>query len=499
MTEKKMGFITKELFLATLACPTRGWRQRHDTAPKPLSIADELRIEEGLEIHARARTLYSDGVMVGGSNQECIKQTQKLLSSASTRVIFEGTFVHGDFIAKADILIRHGSRWKLVEVKSNVNDDPALVDDLAYTVFVALGAGLPVSSCSLFLVSKEFRLGMINEELFVEIDHTDDALIRASEFQDRSIEIAEALSSAEEPIALLQWECKGCEIFDTCVGEGIRNHIFELPRLSHTKFCQLWDMDIESLEDIPNDFKLTELQSRVREAVQTGMTFLDRDGLRNALGSIRCPSYWLDFETVQTCLPLFEGIAPYAQIPTQYSLHVCDEMGEIQEHREYLADPIRDCRRDLAENLIQDCGRQGSIVVYTAFEKTIIRALARSFPDLEGGLEGLVGRLFDLYEVIRKHLYYPEFHGSFSIKRVLPVIVPYLNYTQMAIDNGMDASAMFAYLARGRYRGRQAEKVRRNLLEYCSLDTLAMVAIVQELRQMLEMMDEEEGGERVAV
>jgi len=493
-----MGFITKELFLATLACGTKGWRQQRETAPKPLSIADELRIQEGLDIHARARKLYPDGVMVGGSNEECAEQTRRLLTNPSTTTIFEATFINGHFIAKADILVRTGSRWKLIEVKSNVNNSDELVNDIAYTAFVAVDAGLPISSCSLLMINKDFRLGMLADKLFVEVDHTTQVSVRAAEFEELSIEIADALSKTEEPICLLQWGCKGCDCFSACVGEGIHNHIFDLPRLSHTRFCQLWDLDIESIEGIPNNFKLTLLQKRVREAVTTGVRYIDRDGLHNALSSIRCSSYWLDFETVQTCLPLFQGVAPYEQLVTQYSLHVCNAAGEVLEHREYLADARRDCRRDLAETLLQDCGRQGSIVVYTSFEKTIIRALAQLFPDLEGGLEGLVGRLFDLCDVIRKHLYHQEFHGSFSIKKVLPVIVPYMNYAQMAVDNGMDASALFAFLAKGRYRGREAQKVRRNLREYCGLDTLAMVAIVQELRQMLEIMDEEERGERVA-
>jgi hypothetical protein len=213
---------------------------------------------------------------------------------------------------------------------------------------------------------------------------------------------------------------------------------------------------------------------------------------------MRHPAHYLDFETVQTALPLFEGVAPYGQIPTQYSLHIFDQRGEVQEHREYLASPERDCRRVLAENLIMDCGETGSIVVYTHFEKTIIRGMAQGFPDLRDDLEGLINRLLDLHAVIRQNLYCREFYGSFSIKKVLPVVAPFMTYEGMAVDNGMDASALFAFLAKGRYKGRQAEKVRRNLLEYCSLDTLAMVAIVQELRQMLERMDEE-GGERIAV
>ena len=104
---------------------------------------------------------------------------------------------------------------------------------------------------------------------------------------------------------------------------------------------------------------------------------------------------------MQTCIPMYEGVAPYTQIPTQYSLHICG-VGEIVEHKEYLADPDRDCRRELAERLIGDCGSEGSILVYTSFEKTIINGLVKLFPDLEKELGKLIDRLVDLYQIIRK-------------------------------------------------------------------------------------------------
>ena len=140
------------------------------------------------------------------------------------------------------------------------------------------------------------------------------------------------------------------------------------------------------------------------------------------MGAISFPTYNLDFETVQTAIPLYSDIAPYAQIPTQYSIHICSSPGQIECHFDYLADPLKDCRRELAENLLHDCGNEGSIIVYTSFEKTKIMGLAELFSDLASSLESLVIRLVDLNAIISKHLYRPEFHGSSSIKRVLPVL-----------------------------------------------------------------------------
>ena len=479
-------YITKNLFLSFLKCPTYGYLQQQQPTQPTTSPSDQLRIDEGNEVQERARTLFPEGLLVSGSNETCINRTKELLSNPEVSTIFEATFQSGPYITKADILIRTNSKWKMIEIKSAVNQSDEHVNDMGYTTFVALQSGLEISSCSLLLVNKDYRLGMTDDNLLVEIDLSSKVSVRANEFCELSESIAQILSSEEQPTPELKWECKHCEIFTECCGEGIDNHIFDLPRISHTKFCQLKDMGVVEIEEIPGDFELTEKQEIVRKAVVSGEPVIDREGLREDLDSIVYPCYYLDFETVQSCYPLFEEIAPYSQIVTQYSIHVCSAPGHITDHREYLADPSRDCRRELAERLIRDCGTEGSIVVYTSFEKTIINGLAKLFPDLSEDLGKLVGRLVDLHKIIRNCYYHPGFHGSYSIKKVLPVLVPGLGYDGMAIGNGLDASAVFAGMARGKYSRGEMEEVRRQLLEYCCLDTMAMVRLEEGLRVVVE-------------
>jgi predicted RecB family nuclease len=145
----------------------------------------------------------------------------------------------------------------------------------------------------------------------------------------------------------------------------------------------------------------------------------------------------------------------------------------------------RDCRRELAERLIEDCNNEGSIIVYTAFEKTIINRLIELFPDISSDLWKIVGRLVDLYQILRKNYYHPGFHGSYSIKKVLPVVVPDMGYEGMEVANGLDASALFAYMAMGKYDGEQVNRIRQNLLEYCGVDTMAMVRLVEQVGETI--------------
>ena len=324
---------------------------------------------------------------------------------------------------------------------------------------------------------------MSDEKLFVENDITNEVLERVIDFEESYNSIAKILSQKEKPVSELKWECKNCDIFSECCGRNIENHIFDLPRISHTKFCQLTDVGVIRIEDIPEDFELTVGQDIVWKAVVSGEPVIDSDGLKKALDSIVYPCYYLDFETVQTAIPLYKDIAPYEQIPTQYSLHICSKAGGVVEHREYLADADRDCRRELAERLIRDCGSKGSIVVYSNFEKTVINGLVDTFPDLKKELGQIVRRLVDLYIIIRENYYDAGFGGSYSIKKVLPVLVPGMGYDNMEIDNGLDASAEFAFMSRGRYSREEVVRIREQLKIYCGLDTMAMVRLVERLRE----------------
>jgi hypothetical protein len=199
--------------------------------------------------------------------------------------------------------------------------------------------------------------------------------------------------------------------------------------------------------------------------------------LHTDLSQVVWPAYYLDFETVMTAVPLHKEVSPYEQIVTQYSIHKCKELGKVTRHLEYLADATRDCRRELAERLIEDLGTEGSIIVYSSFEKTRIRDLARRFPDLAVRLSALEGRLFDIMCVTKKNFYHPEFCGSYSIKKVLPVLAPELSYDELSAADGDTATTRFARMARGEISREEEIEIRTDLLVYCRMDTYALVRL----------------------
>lgn len=275
-----MKSVSKQIFLNALVCPTLGWLLRSGEIIKQiteaeLTLGERFRIEQGIEIGRRARELYLGGLLIDEVDLvSASKKTKGFMNDPSISIIFEGAFLIDGFVARADILKRKGNSWHVIEVKSSMNDKEEFIDDMAYTTMVIDHCGFNVSSVSLLLVSKDFRLGMGNEELFVEIDHTDEVLVRVEEFKPFWQRIEEITKAPVKPEPQLLFECRKCGLFQECLGRGIENHVFDIPRLSQSKFDQLAELGIVCIEAIPDGFPLTENQARVRDCVLTKKPFV---------------------------------------------------------------------------------------------------------------------------------------------------------------------------------------------------------------------------------
>ena len=441
-------------------------------------------MRQGQEIHGLARARLPEGIFIGDLKAEkAINRTQELVQDEGTSVLFEPYFRHGQCVTRADSMRKTNDGWQLEEVKSSLGQKPAHLDDLAYTTMVMQGAGIHIREVILTLVNKEYRHGSSDVPLLWSVDVTRDVLSRAATFEELRPHIELALTAQEYPEATLIWACRGCEFFaEQCVGHGMTDPIFDVPRIGMKKFKALLQHNVTEIADIPVDFDLSEHQRRVVDSVQAGEMWVS-DKLAETIGTWEWPLLYLDFETVSTCLPLYDGLGPYNQIPTQYSLHIRRRPTEIPEHREYLADSAEDCRREFAELLLADLGTDGNIVVYSSFEKTILTRLQEWFEDLAEPLERLKERLVDLQLIIKNHVWHPEFRGSTSIKRTLPVLVPDMDYSDLEISNGDHASAAFYNMATGRIAPDEQEMTRAALLLYCERDTMAMVKLHDALIQ----------------
>src|SRR5690606_2745283 len=265
-----------------------------------------------------------------------------------------------------------------------------------------------------------------------------------------------------------------------CVGQGIPDPLFDIPRISEKKFDEF--KPYERIRNLPPDANLTATQQGIVDVIKSGVPSIDADVLRE-LDALTAPVYYLDFEAVAPAVPVFAGTSPYQKHPFQYSLHIRRADGTL-EHREYLADPTTDWRRHLAEQLLGDLEGHGPIVVYSNYEQLCLKQLAAWFPALEARITAVVARLFDLEKVVRKGYIHPGFRGRSSIKKVLPVMAPGFGYDGLAVAGGEDAAAVFGFMWIGEYALDTHAEHRRHLLDYCRLDTEAMVRVHEGLEQV---------------
>jgi hypothetical protein len=219
-----------------------------------------------------------------------------------------------------------------------------------------------------------------------------------------------------------------CEYFNRCNTAIPSNHVSFLPNLSRKKRQALFDEGINLIGDIPEDFSLTLIQQRTREAVQTGLTWIGAE-LQSELAGLKYPLYFMDFESLNPAIPRFAGTRPYSQVPFQWSVHRQLEPGAELQHFEFLARDSQDPRPDFIDSLCGILGQSGHIIAYnTSFESQRVGELGAWFPKYADRIDQIQGRLWDLLPVVRRHVYHPAFNGSFSLKSVLPALIPELTY-----------------------------------------------------------------------
>ena len=276
-----------------------------------------------------------------------------------------------------------------------------------------------------------------------------------------------------------------CEFFDHCNHPKPNDHIGYIPRLHASAMEQLEEMGVESIHDIPADFELSEIQRRACDTMQTGQPWFSAD-LKGEFESLKYPLYFMDFETVNPAIPRFRGMHPYDHLPFQWSVHVQTQPDAAPEHFEFLAMDSGDPRPAFISSLCEALGEHGSIVVYNEqFESQRLWELAGWLPEYTQRIRDIQSRLWDLLPVVRKHVYHPAFGGSFSLKAVLPALVPEMTYEGMEVPNGQAAGLAWQAIIGGELLARLSAKSKRQaLLDYCGQDTLALVRVLQRLQMI---------------
>jgi len=374
---------------------------------------------------------------------------------------------------------------RIIGLKATGKVKPQHIEEMAIQWYAASASGLVVKSAAIAHIDKNWVLEQEEEfaGLLHEADVTEPVAQLSKEVPDWLRNANLVLHAEEMPAAqrgshcTASYECS-FQIYCHSLERQPRHPADVLPSAGSQLRAALRDENgVKELEEIP-DILLSPLQLRVKQSTLTDTPYMDRAGASLALSQHGLPAYFLDFETVMATIPRWRGTRPFQQIPFQHSLHVLNPDGTLK-HHEFLDLSGEDPSRAIAEDLLGACGTSGPIFAYNAsFEGRVLSALARRFDDLRDGLLALKHRLVDLLPFTRSNFYHPSQKGSWSIKAVLPAIAPDLDY--MALDGvrngGLAVEAYVEATAEGASAERR-EELRKQLLAYCHLDTLAMVRL----------------------
>ena len=387
------------------------------------------------------------------------------------------------FVA-VDILERVADGFDLIEVKSSTRIKDEYITDAAVQAYVLRANGLPLRRVKLMHLDPQFRHPG-HGDLFAAEDVTN---LIADPLQLVPLEIDQlsAMLAGEFPDVPFGSQCadmRECPFRRRCWPDD-RDHVLRLSGKGVRKALELMAEGYHRIQDLPDNHVSSTLNERQRRALREDAIVVE-PGLANALEPLHRPLGFLDFETVARAVPVWEGVAPWGQIPVQFSYHERQPDGTVR-HAAWLADGPADPRRELALRLIDETRNARTIVVYTSFEATQLRGLAAALPDLAPQLEDISRRLFDLHRVVKEYVYHPDFAGSFSLKDVLPVLVPGMSWDDIAIRDGGAASAEIArlMLRSGDLNAAERRQLREELLAYCEVDTLALLRLLESLESL---------------
>ena len=487
---KKSPLLSKSRFLSGLQCPLRLWYQCYDRQlAREIPPGQQALFDTGHEVGELATRRYPGGRLIAEEyyrHAQAVKSTRAAMDTSEITAIFEAAFVFDGVRIRVDVLERsENGSWNLVEVKSSTSAKDVHLPDVAVQYYVLQGCGLTINKAGILHINNQYVYdgNLLDLESFLSFaDLTEDVVLRQKDIPAMLNVFKDMLSFKNAPTITPSRHCKkpyDCEFWDHCTKDMPEYWVFGLSGIGQNKLDALSEMGVLDIRDIPDSFDLSQLQERIRSSVTAQDEYISNE-LEAELSKVDYPIHFLDFETTGSAIPLYAGTRPYQTIAFQWSDHILSKDGTIT-HQEYLCDEDKDPREEFSQTLIDVLGNQGFIFIYTTYEIGVMKELADSLLHLKDQLIGTFDRFKDLCDIIRKYYYHSKFHGSFSLKSVLPALLPEMSYNNLTIQEGNQASLEYWRMHDPSTPANERAQIRKDLLIYCGQDTLAMVKIREKL------------------
>ncbi|MFH1544041.1 MAG: DUF2779 domain-containing protein [Patescibacteria group bacterium] len=474
--------LTKTDFLAYLDAPRHLWATKNEKLEKK-------------ELDAYLEHLFKQGYNVEKFAERYIQEYLVHQYQASSKdLLIQPTHIDRDFEARTDVLIKNPETnlWDMYEIKSTTSVSKQHKYDATFQALIFKKKYKLGNIFILHLNDDYVRKGEINpNSIFLATDITDQVEKLKDEVHMLRYEALDVLNEEDYNRTLSCIRPKTCPCLDLCHKDLPDYSIYDINNLTanEKKIRQLEEMEVFDIRDVPKDFSLSDKQSLQVQVAKSAKASIDEEGIKADLEGLEYPLYFIDYESFNPAIPMYDGYKPFDQIPFQWSLHVQDAPDSKLRHYEFIEieqiDPIPNFLNSLKKVL----GATGSIIVWNqTFEGTLNKRMAEICPELEDFCKDMNERMYDLMDLFRDGIYAdPKCKGSYSIKKVLPVLVPGLSYDGMDIAEGATAMAKWYEMVYkiDKDEKDQKEKIRKDLLKYCELDTLAMVRIFERLWEII--------------
>ena len=486
--------LSKSTFMRGVKCEKNLYLNKHHKELRDdISEQQQAIFSQGTKVGELAQELFPGGIDLTPESfydfEASIIKTRQAIADGEA-VIYEAAFLFDGVLAAMDILVKSDNGYKAYEVKSSTQVHEQYIQDVALQAYVIESCNVILEDVSVVHINNQYvKNGPLDiHELFTIVSIKEDIRNFKVAVPNLIARFKNVLKSNEIPKVPIGKHCNSpysCDFLGHCWKNVPDYSVFNLTRLKMEKALTLYEEGIVEVVDVPDAFALSENQRIQVEAEKNKSEFIDNVKIKSFLEDLNYPLYHLDFETMAHAVPIFDGSRPYQQIVFQYSLHVQDSPHAQPEHFEFLAETNgEDPRIKFVDHLIQDLGSTGDILVYNiSFERGKLEDLAGLFPSKADAIHAIINRLVDLMIPFQKKWYYSyKMKGSYSIKKVLPALVPEFEdgYSSMTISDGGTASLVYAQMTDGTFDG-DVDAAREDLLAYCELDTLAMVKILERL------------------
>jgi hypothetical protein len=489
--------LSKSTFIRGLQCEKSLYLYKHHYNLKdPTPSLLQTTFDQGTNIGILAQELFPNGVDASPENHfkmfESVGKTLDYINRGES-IIYEATFLYDDVMSALDILVKDNDGWKAYEVKSSTKVTDTYIKDAAIQYYTIINSGIELKDISIVYINNQYiKKGEIDiNELFTIESVYDQALEFLTQIPNEIKRLKDVIDGSEIPqkdIGLHCFDPYDCDFKGTCWKHIPEYSVFDISNLNKKKKFNLYNQGIITLDQIDLDNTTLNLNQKLQvQSEIEGSVLIDKDQIRSFIDDLNYPLYFLDFETIRPPIPIFENSRPFQQIVFQYSVHIKQTPSSEIDHEEYLANPDVDPRIEFVKKIIEDCGNEGDILVYNiGFERSKLVDLIEVFPQYSEKLKGIINRLKDLMIPFQKKWYYkPEMKGSYSIKSVLPSLTNNLSYDSLEIKEGGTASDTFLKMINKSFKGDEDE-VRKQLLQYCELDTQAMVEILKKIELVIK-------------